>query len=127
MLSNSPDSDALFNKLDETDLPSPQQMSPSVSHRTKRRKEEKNQGSETLDSPEIPHKSKRLFTISKMIMDQGSQCSKSSESPDSSQERVVSSAYRPVQELPDQPVSTKRLSMKPVSCSVIKSAPTIFM
>lgn len=112
MLSNSPDSDALFNKLDETDLPSPQQMSPSVSHRTKRRKEEKNQGSETLDSPEIPHKSKRLFTISKMIMDQGSQCSKSSESPDSSQERVVSSAYRPVQELPDQPVSTKRSSQQ---------------
>uniref|UniRef100_A0A8C9EGQ2 Telomeric repeat-binding factor 2 n=1 Tax=Pavo cristatus TaxID=9049 RepID=A0A8C9EGQ2_PAVCR len=110
MLSSCPDSDALFNKLDETDLPSPQQMSPSVSHRTKRRKEEKNQGSETLDSPEIPHKSKRLFTISKMIMDQGSQCSKSSESPDSSQEQVVSSAYRPVQELPDQPVSTERSS-----------------
>ncbi|POI32738.1 hypothetical protein CIB84_003509 [Bambusicola thoracicus] len=112
MLSNSPDSDALFNKLDETDLPSPQQMSPSVSHRTKRRKEEKNQGSETLDSPEIPHKSKRLFTISKMIMDQDSQCSKSSESPDSSQERVVSSACRPVQELPDQPVSTERSSQR---------------
>ncbi|XP_031470904.1 telomeric repeat-binding factor 2 isoform X1 [Phasianus colchicus] len=110
MLSNSPDSDALFNKLDETDLPSPQQMSPSVSHRTKRRKEEKNQGSETIDSPEIPHKSKRLFTISKMVMDQGSQCSKSSESPDSSQERVVSSAYRPVQELSDQPVSAERTS-----------------
>ncbi|XP_072202852.1 telomeric repeat-binding factor 2 isoform X1 [Excalfactoria chinensis] len=110
MLSNSPDADALFNKLDETDLPSPQQMFPSVSHRTKRRKEEKNQGSETLDSPEIPQKSKRLFTISKMIMGQGSQCSKSSESPDSSQERVVSSACRPVQELSDQPVSTERSS-----------------
>ncbi|XP_072202853.1 telomeric repeat-binding factor 2 isoform X2 [Excalfactoria chinensis] len=78
--------------------------------RTKRRKEEKNQGSETLDSPEIPQKSKRLFTISKMIMGQGSQCSKSSESPDSSQERVVSSACRPVQELSDQPVSTERSS-----------------
>ncbi|XP_031470905.1 telomeric repeat-binding factor 2 isoform X2 [Phasianus colchicus] len=78
--------------------------------RTKRRKEEKNQGSETIDSPEIPHKSKRLFTISKMVMDQGSQCSKSSESPDSSQERVVSSAYRPVQELSDQPVSAERTS-----------------
>ncbi|XP_048814581.1 telomeric repeat-binding factor 2 isoform X1 [Lagopus muta] len=110
MLTSSPDSDALFNKLDETDLPSPQQMSPSVSHRTKRRKEEKNQGSETIDSPEIPHKSKRLFTISKMVMDQSSQCSKSSESPDSSQERVVSSAYRPVQELSDQPVSAERSS-----------------
>ncbi|XP_048814582.1 telomeric repeat-binding factor 2 isoform X2 [Lagopus muta] len=78
--------------------------------RTKRRKEEKNQGSETIDSPEIPHKSKRLFTISKMVMDQSSQCSKSSESPDSSQERVVSSAYRPVQELSDQPVSAERSS-----------------
>ncbi|XP_021263888.1 telomeric repeat-binding factor 2 isoform X3 [Numida meleagris] len=78
--------------------------------RTKRRKEEKNQGSETLDSPEITHKSKRLFTISKLILDQGSPCSKSSESPDSSQERVVSSACRLVQELPDQPVSTERSS-----------------
>ncbi|XP_021263887.1 telomeric repeat-binding factor 2 isoform X2 [Numida meleagris] len=110
MLSDCPDSDALFSELDETDLPSPQQMSPSVSHRTKRRKEEKNQGSETLDSPEITHKSKRLFTISKLILDQGSPCSKSSESPDSSQERVVSSACRLVQELPDQPVSTERSS-----------------
>uniref|UniRef100_A0A8C2TU63 Telomeric repeat-binding factor 2 n=1 Tax=Coturnix japonica TaxID=93934 RepID=A0A8C2TU63_COTJA len=110
MLSNSPDADAIFNKLDETDLPSPQQMFPSVSHRTKRRKEEKNQVSETLDSPEIPQKSKRLFTISKMIMGQSSQCSKSSESPDSSQEQVVSSACRPVQEFRDRPVSTERSS-----------------
>ncbi|OXB65099.1 hypothetical protein ASZ78_008382 [Callipepla squamata] len=110
MLSNSPDSDALFNRLDERDLPSPQQMSPSVSHRTKRRKEEKKQGSKSLDSPEISHKSKRLFTISRMILDQDTQYSKSSESPDSSQEQVVSSAYRPVQELPDQPVSTERLN-----------------
>ncbi|XP_015729807.1 telomeric repeat-binding factor 2 isoform X2 [Coturnix japonica] len=78
--------------------------------RTKRRKEEKNQVSETLDSPEIPQKSKRLFTISKMIMGQSSQCSKSSESPDSSQEQVVSSACRPVQEFRDRPVSTERSS-----------------
>ncbi|XP_065601496.1 telomeric repeat-binding factor 2 isoform X1 [Cyrtonyx montezumae] len=117
MLSNTPDSDALFNRLDETDLPSPQHMSPSVSHRTKRRKEEKKQGSETLDSPEISHKSKRLFTISQMIMDQDTQYSKSSESPDSSQEQVVSSAYRPVQELPDQPVSTERSSRPRWNCS----------
>ncbi|XP_065601497.1 telomeric repeat-binding factor 2 isoform X2 [Cyrtonyx montezumae] len=85
--------------------------------RTKRRKEEKKQGSETLDSPEISHKSKRLFTISQMIMDQDTQYSKSSESPDSSQEQVVSSAYRPVQELPDQPVSTERSSRPRWNCS----------
>ncbi|NXL86526.1 TERF2 factor, partial [Alectura lathami] len=104
ILSDSQDSDALFNKLDETDFSFPRQLSPSVSHRTKRRKEE-NQGSETSDSSEIPSKTKCLFTISDMIIDQSSQCSKSSGSPDSSQEPVVSSACRPAQKVPDQPAS----------------------
>ncbi|KAM6409064.1 telomeric repeat-binding factor 2 [Rhynochetos jubatus] len=77
------------------------------SERTKRRKEEENQDSEISDPPAIPHKSKRLLTISKLVMEQDSQHSESSESPDSSQEPVVSSASRPVQKLHDQPVSTK--------------------
>ncbi|KAK4814455.1 hypothetical protein QYF61_018553 [Mycteria americana] len=107
ILSDSQDSDALFTKLDETDFSFPKQLSPSVSHRTKRRKEEENQDSEISDPPKIPHKGKRLLTISKLVMEQDSQYSESSESPDSSQEPVVSSASRPVQKLHDQPVSTK--------------------
>ncbi|KFV90092.1 Telomeric repeat-binding factor 2, partial [Eurypyga helias] len=108
ILSDSQDSDAIFTKLDETDFSFPKQLSPSVSHRTKRRKEEKKQDSEISDPPAIPHKSKRLLTISKLVMEPDNQHSESSESPDSSQEPVVSSASRPVQKLHDQPVSTKR-------------------
>ncbi|XP_051661571.1 telomeric repeat-binding factor 2 isoform X2 [Manacus candei] len=109
ILSDSQDSDALFTKLDETDFTFPKQLSPSVSHRTKRQKEVENQDSEISDPPEIPHKSKRLFTISKLVMETDNQSSKSSESPDSSQEPVVSSASRPrpVQKLHDQPVTTE--------------------
>ncbi|XP_032557367.1 telomeric repeat-binding factor 2 isoform X2 [Chiroxiphia lanceolata] len=109
ILSDSQDSDALFTKLDETDFTFPKQLSPSVSHRTKRRQEVENQDSEISDPPEIPHKGKRLFTISKLVMETDNQSSKSSESPDSSQEPVVSSASRPrpVQKLHDQPVTTE--------------------
>ncbi|XP_053934930.1 telomeric repeat-binding factor 2 isoform X1 [Cuculus canorus] len=107
ILSDSQDSDALFTKLDETDFSFPKQLSPSVSHRTKRRKEEENQDSEISDPPEICRKGKRLLTISKLVMERDSPCSESSDSPDSSQEPVVSSASRPAQKLHDQPVSTK--------------------
>uniref|UniRef100_A0A8C0FK20 Telomeric repeat-binding factor n=1 Tax=Bubo bubo TaxID=30461 RepID=A0A8C0FK20_BUBBB len=107
ILSDSQDSDALFTKLDETDFSFPKQLSPSVSHRTKRQKEEENQASEIAVPPEIPHKGKRLLTISSLVMEQDSEYYESSESPDSSQEPVVSSASRPVQKLHDQPVSTK--------------------
>ncbi|XP_053934932.1 telomeric repeat-binding factor 2 isoform X2 [Cuculus canorus] len=77
------------------------------SERTKRRKEEENQDSEISDPPEICRKGKRLLTISKLVMERDSPCSESSDSPDSSQEPVVSSASRPAQKLHDQPVSTK--------------------
>ncbi|KAM6250930.1 telomeric repeat-binding factor 2 isoform 4-T4 [Spheniscus humboldti] len=77
------------------------------SARTKRWKEEENQDSKISDPPEISRKGKRLLTISKLVMEKDSQYSESSESPDSSQEPVVSSASRPVQKLHDQPVSTK--------------------
>uniref|UniRef100_A0A8B9BE21 Telomeric repeat binding factor 2 n=1 Tax=Anser brachyrhynchus TaxID=132585 RepID=A0A8B9BE21_9AVES len=101
ILSDSRDSDALFTKLDETDFSFPKQLSPSVSHRNKRRKEEENQDSEISDPPEIPNKVKRL-TISKLVMEQDNQSNESSESPDSSQEPVVSSASKSVQKLPNQ-------------------------
>ncbi|XP_061863788.1 telomeric repeat-binding factor 2 isoform X2 [Colius striatus] len=106
ILSGSPDSDVLFTKLDQTDFSFPKQLSPSVSHRTKRRKEEENRGSETSDPAEMPHKSKRSLSISRLVMERDSQ-HEASESPDSSQEPVVSSASRPGQKLHDQPVSTK--------------------
>ncbi|XP_010223006.1 PREDICTED: telomeric repeat-binding factor 2 [Tinamus guttatus] len=111
ILSDSQDSDALFTKLDETDISFPKQLSPSVSHRTKRRKEVENQDSEISEPPEIAHKGKRLLTISKLVMEQDSQCSELSESPDSSQEPVVSSASRPAQKSPDRPASTKNLKL----------------
>ncbi|XP_074769666.1 telomeric repeat-binding factor 2 [Athene noctua] len=107
ILSDSQDSDALFTKLDETDFSFPKQLSPSVSHRTKKRKEEENQAPEISVPPEISPKGKRLLTISSLVMNQDSEYCESSESPDSSQEPVVSSASRPVQKLHDQPVSTK--------------------
>ncbi|XP_065496985.1 telomeric repeat-binding factor 2 isoform X2 [Caloenas nicobarica] len=77
------------------------------SDRTKRRKEEEYQDYDISDPPKISHKGKRLLTISKLVMEQDSLCSESSESPDSSQEPVVSSASRPVQKLLDQPVSSR--------------------
>uniref|UniRef100_A0A674K1N7 Telomeric repeat-binding factor n=1 Tax=Terrapene triunguis TaxID=2587831 RepID=A0A674K1N7_9SAUR len=88
-LSNSQDSDAAFTKLDETDFSFPKQLSPSVSHRLKRQREEENpplETSETSDIPKSPPKSKRLFTISRLIMEQDSQSTDLSETPDSSQE-----------------------------------------
>ncbi|XP_037733985.1 telomeric repeat-binding factor 2 isoform X2 [Chelonia mydas] len=96
-LSNSQDSDAAFTKLDETDFSFPKQLSPSVSHRLKRHREEENpplETSETSDIPKSPPKSKRLLTISRLIMEQDSQSTELSETPDSSQEPVVSSAFR---------------------------------
>lgn len=107
ILSNLPDSDALFTKLDETDFPFLKQLSPSVSHRTKRQQEEENQDPEISDPPKIAHKSKRLLTLSKMVTERDIQCGELSSSPDSSQEPVVSSASRPVQKLHDQPVPTQ--------------------
>ncbi|XP_043351386.1 telomeric repeat-binding factor 2 isoform X2 [Dermochelys coriacea] len=102
-LSNSQDSDAAFTKLDETDFSFPKQLSPSVSHRLKRQREEENsplETSETSDIPKSPPKSKRLLTISRLIMEQDSQSTELSETPDSSQEPVVSSAFRTLVQKP---------------------------
>ncbi|XP_059713577.1 telomeric repeat-binding factor 2 isoform X2 [Haemorhous mexicanus] len=107
ILSDSGDSDALFTKLDQTDLPSPKQLSPSVSHRTKRCREVENQASETSETPEIPHNIKNLFSISNLIVELDGSSSKSSECPDSSQEHVVSSASKPAPKLPDEPLSAQ--------------------
>ncbi|KAM9122082.1 telomeric repeat-binding factor 2 isoform 3-T3 [Pangshura tecta] len=114
-LSNSQDSDAAFAKLDETDFSFPKQLSPSVSHRLKRQREEENpplETSETSDMPQSPPKSKRLLTISRLIMEQDSQSTELSETPDSSQEPVVSSAFGTLQKPHVQCVSSR--SPKPL-------------
>ncbi|NXT73056.1 TERF2 factor, partial [Zapornia atra] len=108
ILSDSQDPEALFTQLDETDFSFPQQLSPSVPHRAPRRQEEQGGCSGVPDPPARPRKGKRLLTISRLVMEHDSQCSESSDSPDSSQEPVVSSASRPAQAPYDQPVSTER-------------------
>ncbi|KAG6940784.1 telomeric repeat binding factor 2 [Chelydra serpentina] len=115
-LSNSQDSDAAFTKLDETDFSFPKQLSPSVSHRLKRQREEENpplETSETSDIPKSPTKSKRLLTISRLIMEQDSQSPELSETPDSSQEPVVSSAFRTLVQKPHGQLVSSR-SPKPL-------------
>ncbi|XP_041878782.1 telomeric repeat-binding factor 2 isoform X5 [Corvus kubaryi] len=77
------------------------------SQRTKRRREAENQDSETSHPPEIPQNIKNLFSISNLIVELDGSSSKSSESPDSSQEHVVSSASKPAQKLPDEPLSAQ--------------------
>ncbi|XP_044843800.1 telomeric repeat-binding factor 2 isoform X2 [Mauremys mutica] len=72
------------------------EMSSKDSERLKRQREEENpplETSETSDIPKSPPKSKRLLTISRLIMEQDSQSTELSETPDSSQEPVVSSAF----------------------------------
>ncbi|XP_040471495.1 telomeric repeat-binding factor 2 isoform X2 [Falco naumanni] len=108
VLSDSQDSDALFTKLDETDFSFPKQLSPSVSHRTKKQKEKENQDSDISYPPAIPCEGKRLYTISNLVMEQDSEYTDLSESPDSSQELPVFSASRCAQKPHEQPVPTKR-------------------
>ncbi|XP_075795900.1 telomeric repeat-binding factor 2 isoform X2 [Pelodiscus sinensis] len=106
-LSDSQDSDAAFTKLDETDFSFPKQLSPSVSHRLKRQRDEETLPLETSGTSDIPKplpKSKRLLTISRLVMEQDSQSSELNEIPDSSQEPVVSSASRPLVQKPYVPL-----------------------
>ncbi|XP_043351387.1 telomeric repeat-binding factor 2 isoform X3 [Dermochelys coriacea] len=79
------------------------EMSSKDSGRLKRQREEENsplETSETSDIPKSPPKSKRLLTISRLIMEQDSQSTELSETPDSSQEPVVSSAFRTLVQKP---------------------------
>ncbi|XP_063267107.1 telomeric repeat-binding factor 2 isoform X2 [Prinia subflava] len=107
ILSDSGDPDALFTQLDETDLPSPKQLSPSVSHRTKRCRQTENQDSETSEPPAVPRNIKNLFSISNLVVELDGSSSKLSDCPDSSQEHVVSSASKPPPQLPEEPLSAQ--------------------
>ncbi|XP_034644806.1 telomeric repeat-binding factor 2 isoform X4 [Trachemys scripta elegans] len=89
------------------------EMSSNDFERLKRQREEENPPLETSDTPKSPPKSKRLFTISRLIMEQDSQSTELSETPDSSQEPVVSSAFRTLVQKPHvQRVSSR--SPKPL-------------
>ncbi|XP_050778248.1 telomeric repeat-binding factor 2 isoform X1 [Gopherus flavomarginatus] len=92
------------------------EMSSKDSERLKRQREEENphlETSQTSDVPKSPPKSKRLLTISRLIMEQDSQSTELSETPDSSQEPVVSSAFRTLVQKPHvQRVSSR--SPKPL-------------
>uniref|UniRef100_A0A452GFJ1 Telomeric repeat-binding factor n=1 Tax=Gopherus agassizii TaxID=38772 RepID=A0A452GFJ1_9SAUR len=79
------------------------EISSKDSERLKRQREEENphlETSQTSDVPKSPPKSKRLLTISRLIMEQDSQSTELSETPDSSQEPVVSSAFRTLVQKP---------------------------
>ncbi|XP_030898495.2 telomeric repeat-binding factor 2 isoform X4 [Melopsittacus undulatus] len=91
-------------------VPAATPRSPGVSSRdskrTKKQKEADKQGSDISHPPEIMRKTRQLYNVSILVDNEEGQCSEFSESPDSSQEPVVSSASRPVQKPRDQPVST---------------------
>ncbi|XP_075795901.1 telomeric repeat-binding factor 2 isoform X3 [Pelodiscus sinensis] len=77
------------------------------SERLKRQRDEETLPLETSGTSDIPKplpKSKRLLTISRLVMEQDSQSSELNEIPDSSQEPVVSSASRPLVQKPYVPL-----------------------
>ncbi|XP_028931162.1 telomeric repeat-binding factor 2 isoform X3 [Ornithorhynchus anatinus] len=108
-LSTFQDPDAAFTKLDQKDILIPEQTSPSAALKNKRQRRTESPSSEPTDSTELQHKNKRL-TISRLVLEQDSQISSEpSESPDSSQESVVSSASKPmVLKLHNQPLSGEK-------------------
>ncbi|XP_019360897.1 PREDICTED: telomeric repeat-binding factor 2 isoform X1 [Gavialis gangeticus] len=108
ILSDSRDSEATFSQLDETDFSFSKQLSP-VSHRAKRQRVEESPASDASETPKSPSKNQRLLNICTLLMREDSQKSATTESPDSSQEPVVSSASRPpVEKPPVQPGSSER-------------------
>ncbi|KYO38500.1 telomeric repeat-binding factor 2 isoform A [Alligator mississippiensis] len=87
----------------------PQAASPRQSERAKRQRVEESPASDASETPESPPKKQHLLNICTLLMREDSQKSASTESPDSSQEPVVSSASRPpVEKPPVQPRSSER-------------------
>ncbi|XP_019391620.1 PREDICTED: telomeric repeat-binding factor 2 isoform X2 [Crocodylus porosus] len=87
----------------------PQAASPRQSERAKRQRVEESPASDTSETPGSPSKNQRLLNICTLLMREDSQKSATTESPDSSQEPVVSSASRPpVEKPPVQPGSSER-------------------
>ncbi|XP_044516442.1 telomeric repeat-binding factor 2 isoform X4 [Gracilinanus agilis] len=107
-LSDSQDPDAAFTKLDQKDVILPRPVSPSAALKNKRQRQEESSPSDSADNSELQPKNKRM-TISRLVLEHDSQVSEQSDSPDSSQETIVSSASNStVLKLHNQPLSGEK-------------------
>ncbi|XP_042556767.1 telomeric repeat-binding factor 2 isoform X1 [Dipodomys spectabilis] len=96
-LSSAQDSEAAFSKLDQKDLVLPNQASPSsVALKNKRPRKDENESSapDREGSSELQPKNKRM-TISRLILEEDSQCTDPSTGLNSSQESIPSSPSKP--------------------------------
>ncbi|XP_072492539.1 telomeric repeat-binding factor 2 isoform X2 [Notamacropus eugenii] len=107
-LSDSQDPEAAFTKLDQKDVIVPRPVSPSAALRNKRQRQDESSASESTDNSELQPKNKRM-TISRLVLEHDSQGSEQSDSPDSSQETIVSSdSNSTVLKLHNQPLSGEK-------------------
>ncbi|XP_068941587.1 telomeric repeat-binding factor 2 isoform X2 [Petaurus breviceps papuanus] len=107
-LSDSQDPDGAFTKLDQKDVIVPRPVSPSAALKNKRQRPEESSPSKSTDNSELQHKNKRM-TISRLVLEHDSQASEQSDSPDSSQETIVSSASNStVLKLHNQPLAGEK-------------------
>ncbi|XP_043842864.1 telomeric repeat-binding factor 2 isoform X3 [Dromiciops gliroides] len=107
-LSDSQDPEAAFTKLDQKDVVVPRPVSPSAALKNKRQRQDESCPPESADNSELQPKNKRM-TISRLVLEQDSQGSEPSDSPDSSQETVVSSASNPrLLKLHNQPLAGEK-------------------
>ncbi|KAM4833515.1 LOW QUALITY PROTEIN: telomeric repeat-binding factor 2 [Thomomys bottae] len=96
-LSSAQDSEAAFSKLDQKDLVFPHQASPSaVALKNKRPRKDENESSapEGEGSSDPQPKNKRM-TISRLILEEDSQCAEPSTTLNSSQESIPASPPKP--------------------------------
>ncbi|XP_020844741.1 telomeric repeat-binding factor 2 isoform X1 [Phascolarctos cinereus] len=107
-LSDSQDPEAAFTKLDQKDVIVPSPVSPSAALRNKRQRQDESSPSESTDNSELQPQNK-CMTISRLVLEQDSQGSEQSDSPDSSQETIVSSASNStVLKLHNQPLTGEK-------------------
>ncbi|XP_074056560.1 telomeric repeat-binding factor 2 isoform X4 [Macrotis lagotis] len=107
-LSDSQDPEMSFMKLDQKDITIPSPVCPSSTLKNKRQRQDESSPSESTDNSELQPKNKSM-TISRLVLEHDSQGSEQSDSPDSSQETVVSSASNStVLKLHNQPLSGEK-------------------
>uniref|UniRef100_A0A8C5L9C7 Telomeric repeat-binding factor n=1 Tax=Jaculus jaculus TaxID=51337 RepID=A0A8C5L9C7_JACJA len=96
-LSTAQDSEAAFAKLDQKDLVLPKVASPSPALKNKRPRRDENESvtpAENEGGSELQPKNKRM-TISRLVLEEDSQCDETSSGLNSSQEAVSASASKP--------------------------------
>uniref|UniRef100_A0A4X2LY48 Telomeric repeat-binding factor n=1 Tax=Vombatus ursinus TaxID=29139 RepID=A0A4X2LY48_VOMUR len=107
-LSDSQDPEAAFTKLDQKDVIVSSPASPSAALRNKRQRQDESSPSESTDNSELQPQNK-CMTISRLVLEHDSQGSEQSDSPDSSQETIVSSASNStVLKLHNQPLAGEK-------------------